>query len=75
MGASIRSSLVAMRAQGIEPNSIDAVLLTHMHGDHCAGVPFLLMDAMLGSRRQAPLVVAGPSGTAARMEELRTTSR
>lgn len=65
------SSLIAMRAQGIDPNSIDTILLTHMHGDHCAGVPFVLLDAMLGSKRQAPLCVAGPPGTARRMDELR----
>ena len=65
------SSLIAMRAQGIDPNSIELILLTHMHGDHCAGVPFLLMDAMLGSKRRAPLVVAGPAGTEARMQALR----
>jgi ribonuclease BN (tRNA processing enzyme) len=65
------SSLIAMRAQGIEPNSIDAILLTHFHGDHCAGVPFVLMDAMLGSKRTKPIVIAGPPGTAARMDALR----
>lgn len=65
------SSLVAMRSQGIDPNSIDAILLTHMHGDHCAGVPFLLVDAMLGAKRTRPLVVAGPAGTAQSMEVLR----
>lgn len=64
------SSLIAMRAQGIEPNTIDAILLTHFHGDHCAGVPFLLMDAMLGSKRTRRLVVAGPPGTSARMRSL-----
>jgi ribonuclease BN (tRNA processing enzyme) len=42
-----------------------------MHGDHCAGVPFLLVDAMLGSKRQTPLVVAGPAGTRQSMEVLR----
>lgn len=65
------SSLIAMRSQGIDPNSIELILLTHMHGDHCAGVPFLLMDAMLGSKRRTPLVVAGPAGTEARMAGLR----
>lgn len=65
------SSLIAMRAQGIDPNTIDAILLTHMHGDHCAGVPFLLIDAMLSSKRQRALVVAGPAGTAVQMEILR----
>jgi ribonuclease BN (tRNA processing enzyme) len=64
------SSLVAMRSQGIDPNSIDAIFLTHMHGDHCAGVPFLLVDAMLGAKRQAPLVVAGPAGTRESMRAL-----
>ena len=61
------SSLVALRQQGIDPNSIDAILLTHLHGDHCGGVPFLLMDAMLGARRKRPLVVAGPRDLRYRM--------
>lgn len=65
------SSLVALRAQGIDPNSIESILITHMHGDHCAGVPFLLVDAMLGSKRLSPLVVAGPEGIAKRMALLR----
>ncbi len=47
------SSLIALNQQGIEHNSIDAILLTHLHGDHCGGVPFMLVDAMLGARRRA----------------------
>jgi ribonuclease BN (tRNA processing enzyme) len=65
------SSLIALAQQGIEPNSIDAILLTHLHGDHCAGVPFLLIDAMLGSRRSRPLVVAGPRDLEPRMAAIR----
>ncbi len=56
-----------MKALGIDHNTIDAVLLTHLHGDHAAGIPTLLMDAMLGTRRQTPLTIAGPPGTAARL--------
>jgi ribonuclease BN (tRNA processing enzyme) len=61
------SSLIALKQQGIEHNSIDAVLLTHLHGDHCGGVPFMLMDAMLGAKRSRPLTIAGPRDLRARM--------
>jgi len=64
------SSLIALHQQGIEHNSIDAVLLTHLHGDHCGGVPFMLMDAMLGARRRRPLTIAGPRETRARLEAI-----
>src|SRR5438445_13680059 len=56
------SSLIALKQQGIDHNSIDAILLTHLHGDHCGGVPFLLVDAMLGAKRSRPLTIAGPRG-------------
>ena len=64
------SSLIALAQQGISPNSIDAILLTHLHGDHCGGVPFLLLDAMLAARRERPLVIAGPAGTPAHLAAL-----
>ncbi|HZP37662.1 MAG TPA: MBL fold metallo-hydrolase [Methylomirabilota bacterium] len=65
------SSLIALNQQGLEHNSLDAILLTHLHGDHCGGVPFLLMDAMLGARRTRPLVIAGPREVRPRMDALR----
>jgi ribonuclease BN (tRNA processing enzyme) len=65
------SSLIALAQQGIEHNSIDAILLTHLHGDHCGGVPFLLIDAMLGARRSRPLTIAGPRDLRARMDGIR----
>src|ERR1700674_3128838 len=61
------SSLIALARQGIHPNSLDAILLTHLHGDHCGGVPFLLLDAMLASRRTRPLTIAGPRDLQRRM--------
>jgi ribonuclease BN (tRNA processing enzyme) len=65
------SSLIALARQGLEPNSLDAVLLTHLHGDHCGGIPFLLMDAMLGARRDRPLTIAGPRDVQRRLGEIR----
>jgi ribonuclease BN (tRNA processing enzyme) len=65
------SSLIALNQQGVDHNSLDAILLTHLHGDHCGGVPFLLMDAMLAARRTRPLVIAGPRDLRPRMDALR----
>ncbi len=65
------SSMIAMGAQGVEVNSIDAILLTHLHGDHCAGVPFIVIDGMLASKRGRALTVAGPPGMTERMGVIR----
>jgi ribonuclease BN (tRNA processing enzyme) len=59
------STLAALRRQGIDPEGVDAIALTHLHGDHFAGIPFFLMDAHFASRRTRPLVIAGPVGVKA----------
>jgi ribonuclease BN (tRNA processing enzyme) len=56
------SSMVAIRKWNVEPNAISTVLVSHLHGDHFAGLPFFLLDAQLVSRRTAPLLLAGPPG-------------
>ena len=61
------TSLVAMRRGGVDPLTIDAVALSHLHGDHFGGLPFLILDAQF-RRRTAPLVVAGPPGVRRRVE-------
>ena len=45
------TSLVALNKMVIPHNSIDAIVLSHIHGDHCGGIPFMLMDGMLGTKR------------------------
>jgi ribonuclease BN (tRNA processing enzyme) len=56
------SSMIAMRKFGVDPNTIRAVLISHLHGDHFGGLPFLILDAQLVSRRTVPLTIAGPPG-------------
>lgn len=64
------SSLIALARLGIPHNTIDAILLTHLHGDHCGGIPFLLVDAMLAAKRDRPLTIAGPKDTTQRLKYL-----
>lgn len=61
------SSLIAMKRSGIDPGGVESVLLTHLHGDHFGGVPFLILDGQFSHRRK-PLTIAGPKGTLDRVQ-------
>ena len=60
------TSLTALRRCGLDPGAIGAVFVSHLHGDHFGGLPFLILDGQF-SRRTAPLAVAGPPGTGHRL--------
>ena len=55
---------------GVDPGAIAAVHFTHLHGDHLAGWPFLLLDQARRARRTDPLAVTGPPGTQGRLHAL-----
>jgi ribonuclease BN (tRNA processing enzyme) len=63
------TALVAMRRFHVEPASIDRILITHLHGDHFGGLPFLLLEAQFVSRRSRPLLIAGPPGIRKRLRD------
>ena len=63
------SSLPALKRLGIARDDIDLILITHFHGDHFGGLPFLLLDAQF-TRRARPLVIAGPQGIETKLTNL-----
>jgi ribonuclease BN (tRNA processing enzyme) len=63
------SSLPALKRLGIARGAIDLILITHFHGDHFGGLPFLLLDAQF-TRRSRPLVIAGPQGIETKLANL-----
>src|ERR1700691_1199014 len=60
------TSLSALKRLALDPNEIAAVFVSHLHGDHFGGLPFLVLDGQF-SRRTRPLVVAGTAGTRRRL--------
>ena len=64
------STVSGLSALGIARDEIDAILLTHFHGDHFGGIPLLLLGAQYADRRRRPLVIAGPPGVEQRVREM-----
>ena len=63
------TTLIALKRQGIDPGSIGWVVLSHLHGDHFAGLPWLIIDGQF-AKRTRPLMIAGPTGTEVRFNDM-----
>ncbi len=61
------TALAGLKRASIAPASVGFVALSHLHGDHFAGVPWLILDGQF-AKRTKPLLIAGPSGTRERIE-------
>lgn len=58
-GASIT---IGLNRLGIDADSIAAIVISHLHGDHFAGLIWMALHAQYVTRRTAPLTVIGPPG-------------
>jgi ribonuclease BN (tRNA processing enzyme) len=52
------SSLPAIK-KALNPETIQAIAISHLHGDHFGGIPYLLMEQYFAGRK-APLAIGGP---------------
>src|SRR5262245_47048521 len=60
--------LIGLNRLGVDPNSIETIFISHLHGDHYAGLVWWLVHAQHVGKRTAPLTAVGPPGIAARFE-------
>ena len=62
------STLIALKRLGIDPASVGHIALSHLHGDHFAGLPWLILDGQF-AKRTKPLTITGPEGTQQRVQD------
>jgi ribonuclease BN (tRNA processing enzyme) len=55
-------ALSSLNTVEVDPNGIEAVILSHHHGDHFLGLPFLLLHWRWKGRTR-PVKIIGPRGT------------
>lgn len=62
------TSLTAMKQLGLPVQQLQGILLTHAHGDHFGGVPFVLLDLMM-AEREAPFWIMAPPHLITHLQE------
>jgi ribonuclease BN (tRNA processing enzyme) len=63
------SSAMPAITRALDPGAIDAILVTHLHGDHFGGIPFVLLQQSFSGRTR-PLAIAGPRRLESRLHDL-----
>src|SRR5262249_39798287 len=63
-GASV---LIGFNRLGLDPNAVPPIFISHLHGDHYAGLVWWLLHAKHVGKRTAPLTIVGPPGIEARL--------
>jgi ribonuclease BN (tRNA processing enzyme) len=62
------TALTGLKRLGLEPGDIAVIAISHLHGDHFGGLPFVILDGQF-RRRVRPLHLVGPPGLTARLEQ------
>ncbi len=61
------TTLTGLASLGVPRDEIDAILISHFHGDHFGGIPLFLLAAVYEDQRRKPIRIIGPEGVRARV--------
>ncbi len=65
--------LAALKRDHLSTDPIDTVFISHLHGDHFAGLPFLFLHCMYVEPRDKPLTIIGPPEIESRVMQIYRT--
>ncbi len=61
------STLVKLKEREIPLEDVSTIVLSHFHGDHFGGVPFILISSLFEWKRERKLTIVGPLGVKERV--------
>lgn len=56
------TTLIRLKQEKIDLETISIIIITHFHGDHFGGLPFFLISSLFENPRKNPLTIIGPIG-------------
>jgi ribonuclease BN (tRNA processing enzyme) len=57
------TTLLALKKERLSAGDLDLIIISHLHGDHFGGLPFILCEVIAGWKRNKLLTIIGPEGT------------
>lgn len=61
------TTLIGLQREGLDPNAISVIFISHLHGDHFSGLVWWLIHARHVAKRTTPLTIVGPVGIKQRL--------
>src|SRR5438874_12727971 len=64
------TTLLSMKRAGLDPKGLDAILLSHLHGDHFGGIPFFFLEYLYNRPRDKLQHISVPTASEQEVREL-----